>query len=332
MEPAREMEFQKTKRGRENVCVPDNSFSHMLKKHQLTLERADITTFQVNVGLVCNQACKHCHLEAGPHREELMDMETLDQVVAFAEKHRFETIDITGGATELHPYLTDLVDTLAPLSDRVMVRTNLSALQEGDPDRLINAFLRNGVVLVASFPSFNPSQLESQRGKGIFDKSIAALKRLNEAGYGVTADSPELDLVSNPAGAFLPPAQLQAEKRFRTYLEKKWGIFFSHLYTFANVPLGRFRQWLQTTGNLENYLARLRSAFNPCVVKGLMCRTLLSVAWDGFLYDCDFNQAAGLAMGGRRRHISQIEVPPAKGTPIAVADHCFTCTAGSGFT
>jgi radical SAM/Cys-rich protein len=332
MEAARNISFEKAKSIQETSDAPDDSFSQMLKKHQLTLERADTTTLQVNIGLLCNQTCKHCHLEAGPHRDELMDMETLEQVVTFARRHRFETIDITGGATELHPHLTAFLDVLAPLSDRIMVRSNLSALEEGDPDRLIGAFCRHGVVLVASFPSFNPSQLESQRGRGMFAKSISALKRLNNAGYGMMADSLELDLVSNPTGAFLPPAQPQAEKRFRDYLKKKWGLSFSHLYTFANVPLGRFRQWLKATGNLEGYLDRLRSAFNPCVVEGLMCRTLLSVAWDGFVYDCDFNQAVGLPLGGRRHHISEIKGPPEKGVPIAVADHCFTCTAGSGFT
>jgi radical SAM/Cys-rich protein len=185
---------------------------------------------------------------------------------------------------------------------------------------------------VASLPSPNAGQLEAQRGKGIFEKSINALKRLNAAGYGKEGTGLELDLVSNPPGAFLPPEQAQAEERFRILLKNKWDITFNNLFTFANVPLGRFRQWLQTSGNLQNYLERLASSFNPCVVDGLMCRTLVSVDWNGYLYDCDFNLAKGIYMSGRKIHVSEMQGAPEPGTPIAVADHCYTCAAGSGFT
>ncbi len=319
-------------RGSDNETDPSETFVLTLQKHGLKLERGKTATLQINIGLLCNQACKHCHLEAGPDRTEIMDEEVFEQVVDLARGNRFETIDVTGGATELHPDLLSMVERLSPLAGRVMVRSNLSALEENNPQRFIDAFKTFGVIVVASFPSFNPAQLESQRGNGVFEKSIRALRRLNAAGYGKDGTGLELNLVSNPAGAFLPPAQAQAEARFRTCLQEKWGISFNNLFTFANVPLGRFRQWLSRSGNLEAYLDRLRSGFNPCVVEGLMCRTLLSVAWDGYLYDCDFNLAKDLPMAGRKTHISELAGIPRRGAPIAVADHCFTCTAGSGFT
>lgn len=308
------------------------SFRGTLFKHGIRLERGQTTTLQVNVGLLCNQTCKHCHLDAGPWRTELMDKETLDEVVALARRVRFDTIDITGGAPELHPSLIEMVERFAPLGNRLMVRSNLSAVEETMPDRLIEMFGEYKVVVVASLPSLSQTQTESQRGKGVFEKSIKALRRLNAAGYGREANGLELDLVSNPTGAFLPPPQAQVEERFRVHLKKKWGIVFNNLYTFGNTPLGRFRKWLCESGNLDNYLQLLASSFNPCVVKGLMCRTLISVAWDGFVYDCDFNLAKGLPVAGQRTHISEMEGPPSPGTPIAVADHCFTCAAGSGFT
>ena len=330
METATAVEVSETPAGKQQAHT--ETFTLTLNKHGLKLERGETTTLQINVGLLCNQACKHCHLDAGPTRRELMDEETLNTVISFAKRTRFDTVDITGGATELHPDLIYMVERLAPLTGRTMVRSNLSALEEGNPDRFIDVFKAHEVVVVASFPSFNPNQLEAQRGKGMFQKSIDALKRLNEAGYGRGDSGLELNLVSNPAGAFLPPSQAQAEDRFRTHLKQKWNISFNNMFTFANVPLGRFRHWLKATDNLGQYLEKLRSSFNPCVVEGLMCRSLMSVNWDGYVYDCDFNLAKGLSLGGRKTHLSEMEGPPKVGTPVAVADHCYTCTAGSGFT
>jgi radical SAM/Cys-rich protein len=197
---------------------------------------------------------------------------------------------------------------------------------------LIDVFKDHRVVIVASFPSLNEAQAESQRGNGIFSESLTTLSKLNAEGYGRQGSGLEINLVSNPTGAFLPPAQEQMEKRFRHVLEQKWGIVFNSLYNFANVPLGGFRNWLAESGNLENYMVGLASSFNPCAVEGLMCRTLVSVNWDGYLFDCDFNLARGIFMGGRKIHVSEMSGPPEPGTPIAVADHCFTCTAGAGFT
>jgi radical SAM/Cys-rich protein len=308
------------------------SFRRTLFRHGLRLERGHTTTLQMNVGLLCNQACKHCHLDASPRNTELIDDSTFHNVVAFARRGRFQTIDITGGAPELHPKLIYMIETLSPISERLMVRSNLSALEDGNPDHFMDVFTKHRVVVVASFPSPDQTQTEAQRGNGVFEKSIKALKRLNAAGYGRAGSGLELDLVSNPPGAFLPPAQAQAQDRFKALLKKKWGIVFNNLFTFANVPLGRFRRWLHESGNLKNYLERLASSFNPCVVDGLMCRTLISVDWEGYLFDCDFNLAAGLPLAGRKTHVSEMAGRPDPGTPIAVADHCYTCAAGPGFT
>ena len=316
----------------EEKAVTVEPFRQTLSRHGLRLERGQTTTLQINVGLFCNQACRHCHLSAGPGRKENMDLETADQVVDYAQRSSFEVIDITGGAPELNPNLVYLIKRLAPFAPRIMVRTNLSALNDGKRDYLFEIFKGYGVVVVASFPSINEAQSDSQRGSGIFQKSIAALRRLNAEGYGEEGSGLELDLVSNPTGAFLPASQSEAEKRFRKVLKQKWGISFNSLFNFANVPLGRFRQWLSQSGNLEKYIEKLASSFNPCAMEGLMCRSLVSVAWDGYLYDCDFNLARDLYLGGRRIHVSKMSGPPAQGTPIAVADHCYTCTAGAGFT
>jgi radical SAM/Cys-rich protein len=307
-------------------------FRLTLAKHGLELTRGQTNTLQVNTGLLCNQACRHCHLEAGPSRKEVMDAETLNEVVGFAKRGHFQVIDITGGAPELNPNLATMIERLSPLAPRVMLRSNLTALTNGGRNFLMDVCKENRVVIVASFPSLNMSQSEAQRGKGIFDKSIATLRKLNSMGYGRDGSELEIDLVSNPTGAFLPASQAQEEKRFRRELQRRWGIVFNHVYTFANVPLGRFRQWLQHSGNLEKYLHNLASRFNPCAIESLMCRTLICVSWDGYLYDCDFNLARRLYMCGRKIHISEMDGPPTAGTPIAVSDHCYACTAGSGFT
>jgi len=307
-------------------------FRQTLFRHGLNLARGKTTTLQINVGLLCNQSCRHCHLRAGPGRKENMDTETADTVIAYAKRSRFEAIDITGGAPELNPNIVRLVEGLSPQSPKLMFRSNLSALNDGKRGPLMELLKDKRVVIVASFPSLNEAQADSLRGDGIFEKSIDALQKLNGLGYGHEETGLELDLVCNPTGAFLPSPQDQVTKRFREVLLKKWGIVFNNLYAFANVPLGRFRRWLEETGNLESYMGRLASSFNACAVEGLMCRTLVSVSWDGYVYDCDFNLARGLHMGKRKTHVSEMAGPPPEGSPIGVADHCYTCTAGPGFT
>jgi radical SAM/Cys-rich protein len=307
-------------------------FPQTLLRNNMSLERGRTTTLQINVGLLCNQSCHHCHLSAGPARKEMMDSETAEAVISYARRGHFEIIDLTGGAPELNPNIFKLVEELSPLTSRLLVRSNLTALKGGEGDILIDLYKRHGVVLIASFPALQEGQTDSQRGSGIFKDSLEVLRKLNSLGYGQEGTGLELDLVTNPTGAFLSPSQAQTEKRFRQVLQQKWGILFNHLFSLSNVPLGRFRQWLIQSGNLENYLEKLASSFNACALGGVMCKTLISVSWDGILYDCDFNLALGLPWSGEKIHVSEMPGPPNPGSPIAVADHCYACTAGAGFT
>ena len=307
-------------------------FGRALTERGLELTRGETKTLQVNVGLVCNQACRHCHLDAGPGRTEMMGPEVMSETAAYAQRGGFETVDITGGAPELNPHTPELIERLAGTGARIMFRANLTALAEPGREHYFPLLADCRVAVVASFPSLSSGQTDSQRGAGVFDRSIATLQALNRLGYGQNGSGLTLDLVSNPAGAFLPPGQKAAEERFRRQLRQKWGLEFNNLFTFANVPLGRFRDWLQQSDNYESYMARLVDSFNPCALDGVMCRSQVSVAWDGLLYDCDFNIAAGLPLGGRKTHVADIPGAPTTGLPIAVGDHCYTCTAGAGFT
>ncbi len=306
------------------------SFAETLKSHGLELLRQATPTLQVNLGLLCNQRCRHCHLEAGPERREMMDAATVREVARYVRRGGFSTLDITGGAPELNPELPRLIELVRPLVGQVMLRANLTAL--GQNRDLARFLARHRVTIVASLPALNAGQTDAQRGPGVFERCLQTLGMLNQLGYGQKERGLELNLVSNPPGAFLPPDQAQAEKRFRRELARKWKICFDHLFTFANVPLGRFKRWLEDSGNYQAYLDKLEAGFNPCAASQVMCRTLVSVSWDGYLYDCDFNLAAGLPLAGRRLHLSRMDGPPPAGWPIALGEHCFTCTAGSGFT
>jgi radical SAM/Cys-rich protein len=310
----------------------NNTFISTVEQHGLVLNREETKTLQINTGLLCNQVCRHCHLDAGPDRDEIMDLKTVKDVLSYASRCEFDVFDITGGAPELNPHIPFMIKHASSAVPRIMIRSNLSALNDGKRDHLFDLFKDHKVAVVASFPSFNKNQLESQRGKGIFEISIAALKRLNSLGYGDLSSDLELNLISNPTGAFLPSDQSRTEDRFRDVLKKKWGIKFTKLFNFANVPLGRFRKWLIKSGNLDSYINKLASGFNPCAIDGVMCRTLVSVSWDGFMYDCDFNLARGIPLGGQKTHVTDMNESPTPGSPIAVADHCYSCTAGSGFT
>jgi radical SAM/Cys-rich protein len=307
-------------------------FRTTLSEQGLSLVRNVTTTLQINVGLLCNQVCLHCHLEAGPHRGEVMTSETVDELIAYSQRGGFSVADITGGAPELNPHLTRLITGLAPHTKKIMVRSNLTALTDGHQTALMEFFREQRVAVVASFPSLQMGQADTQRGSGVFQASLDALRQLNALGYGRADSGLELDLVSNPSGAFLPPSQVEAEKRFRKELGNRWGLFFNHLYVFANVPLGRYRDWLDRSGNLQRYQEKLASGFNPAALAGVMCRSLVSVSWDGVLYDCDFNLALDLPYSGRKIHVSEMDGPPPAGIPIQAGDHCYACTAGSGFS
>jgi radical SAM/Cys-rich protein len=310
----------------------DLSFSQTLSRHNLNLTRQKTTTLQVNMGLLCNQECRHCHLEAGPYRSEIMSAETAAEVVSFARKGEFQIADITGGAPELNPNLPFLIRKISSSVQKLILRSNLTALTQGDREALIAQLKKYRVGITASLPSLNGSQADSQRGPGTFQKSILTLKTLNALGYGQEDSGLELNLVVNPVGAFIPSSQKQTEEKFRLDLKKKWGVVFNHLYAFANAPLGRFRRWLDQSGNLENYMEKLAGGFNPSAVERVMCRSSISVSWNGFLFDCDFNLSQELYWGGEKTHLSEIPGPLQPGTPIAVSDHCYACTAGAGFT
>ncbi len=312
--------------------TPHNKFEQRLSQEGVALLRDAIHTLQINTGLLCDLKCRHCHLSAGPGRKEVMSLQTMDQVIAYAERNRFATIDITGGAPELIPHIEHLIASLAPLTPRLMLRTNLTALSQPGKDHLLDLFRHHKVALIASFPSTNEGQMIAQRGAGVMDPSLRMLKKINEAGYGIAGSGLELDLVANPSGAFMPTEQEAAERKFKNDLARKWDLHFNNLFIFANMPLGRFADWLKSSGNHDAYTARLQAGFNASTLDGLMCRTLVSVAWDGSLYDCDFNQAANIPLGGKATHISDLDGFPERGTAIAVGEHCFTCTAGSGFT
>jgi radical SAM/Cys-rich protein len=261
-----------------------------------------------------------------------MTEKTVMDVIDLAARFKFAIIDITGGAPEMNPHIETLVRRLAPLTQTLILRSNLTAIAAKKKESFLELLVGNRVTIVASLPSLNEVQTEAQRGINSFAASINTLKKLNRFGYGLSDTDLKLNLVSNPTGAFLPAAQDQVEKRFRRMLAEKWGVSFNELYTFANVPLGRFLFWLQDSGNLENYILKLASNFNQCTLEGLMCRSLISVSWDGYLFDCDFNQSLQLYMDGERKHISELYGLPSPGKTIAVSDHCYTCTAGSGFT
>ncbi len=307
-------------------------FSQALERRHLSLTRTEPSTLQVNTGLLCNLACRHCHLEAGPGRTEVMGAETVGQVIEFAARHPLPVIDITGGAPEMNPHITDLISGLAPLTGRLMLRSNLVAMGADGCGELMALCRRHRVAVVASFPALNEAQAESQRGSGVFSASLEILRRLNSMGYGKAGSGLELHLVSNPAGAFMPAAQRQLEERFHRVLREKWGVEFNNLFAFANVPLGRFRRWLLASGNYGAYMEKLAAAFNPCALNGVMCRSIISVNWDGYLYDCDFNLAMDLPLGGTKVHITELTDLPRPGSGIAVSDHCYACTAGAGFT
>ncbi len=311
---------------------PVEPFAACLARQGLTLTRSQAVTLQVNLGLLCNQSCGHCHHQSGPGHRESMEARTMEEIISYARRGHFQVIDLTGGAPEMNVHLPSMIRRLSTRVPRILLRTNLVALgQRGHAD-LMEICKDHRVVLIASFPALQASALESQRGSGSFLQSITALQKLNAMGYGREGAGLELNLVSNPIDASLPVPQGKLETAFRLALQRDWGITFSHLFCFTNAPLGRFRAWLQEAGLLEDYLQRLAAGFNPSTLEGLGCRSLISVSWEGYLYDCDFNLAAGIPLGMRKIHISQAEGPPEPGSPIAVSDHCYACTAQAGFT
>lgn len=296
------------------------------------LRRGRVTTLQVNVGLRCNLACHHCHVESGPKRTERLGEQGMARVLALlARNPEVTTLDLTGGAPELHEGFRDLVRGARALGREVIDRCNLTVLEEPGQADTAEFLAREGVRVVASLPCYGPDNVDQQRGRGVFARSIRALERLNALGYGRGDGGLRLDLVYNPVGAFLPPDQRTLEADYRARLAADFGIVFDRLLTLTNMPIRRFAHALRREGRLEAYMGLLVNHFDPANLEAVMCRSLVSVGHDGTLYDCDFNQAVGLLPPGPRRTLFDVDdLGELEGAAIATADHCFGCTAGAG--
>lgn len=295
------------------------------------LHATGITVFQINVGKVCNQTCRHCHVDAGPDRRERMSSETADHCLAALARTDIPTVDITGGAPELNPNFRLLVEQSRALGRHVMERCNLTVLCLPSQRDLADFLARHHVEVIASLPSFHASQTDAQRGEGVFEQSIEAIRLLNRRGYGQPESGLVLNLVYNPVGAFLPPTQSAIETRFKNELRRRYNVVFNRLYTIVNMPISRFLEFLLTSGNYEGYMERLANAFNPAAATGVMCRSTLSVGWDGTLYDCDFNQMLDLPVThDAPRHIRDFDPGALSRRRIITSNHCYGCTAGSG--
>jgi radical SAM/Cys-rich protein len=297
------------------------------------LRRSSLETLQVNLGYQCNQSCVHCHVNAGPNRTEMMDKATVQEVLAVLEAHRIKTLDLTGGAPELNAHFRSLVASARELGVRVIDRCNLTILSEPGQEDLAQFLADQGVEVTASLPCYSPANVDRQRGDGVFERSIAGLRSLNALGYGHPGEGRVLNLVYNPQGPVLPPAQGPLEADYKRELWQHFGIRFDHLFVITNMPIQRFGSTLISKGSFEGYMRLLKDAYRPENLQTVMCRTLLSVDWQGNLYDCDFNQMLGMHASITplvRPHLRDLLNTDGVGSPIRVADHCYGCTAGQG--
>lgn len=297
------------------------------------LTRVATRTLQVNLGYRCNQSCLHCHVAAGPKRTEQMTAATIDQVIAVLRHGGLDTLDLTGGAPELNPEFRRLVNAARALGLRVIDRCNLTILEEPGQEGLAEFLAAAGVEIVASLPCYLEENVDGQRGQGVFAASLRGLQRLNALGYGEEGSGLTLNLVYNPTGPFLPPPQQPLEQDYRRMLGERHGVVFSRLLTLTNLPIQRFGSTLLSSGRFDSYMTLLREAYQPANLEHVMCRSLISVDWQGRLYDCDFNQMLGLPLRTTDRprlHISELIGRDLAGNPIVVADHCYGCTAGQG--
>jgi radical SAM/Cys-rich protein len=297
------------------------------------IRRSRVETLQVNVGYKCNQTCVHCHVNAGPTRTEVMDRETVSEVIAFIRTSGVKTLDITGGAPELNPHFRLLVLAARELGVHVMDRCNLTVLEQPGQEDTAQFLADNSVEIVASLPCYLEENVDTQRGKGVFESSIRSLKNLNSLGYGKQDTGLVLNLVYNPQGPSLPPPQEKLEADYRRHLGERYEVVFNRLYVLANMPIQRFGSTLISKGQFEPYMELLKNAYQPQNLESVMCRTLISVDWLGHVYDCDFNQMLGLplALKGRpKTSLRDLLGADLAGNPIVVKDHCYGCTAGQG--
>jgi len=320
----------------DSILSPMNRFADRLATQALQLRRGRTEVLQVNVGKICNLTCVHCHVNAGPTRTEIMTRETIDRVVDWLEPTPISTVDITGGAPEMIPDFRYFITRLRALQPpiRIIDRCNLTILTARGYKELAEFLAQKKVEIVASMPFYSATNVNAQRGEGVFEESVAALRLLNRLGYGIAADLP-LHLVYNPVGASLPPSQEQLESEFKHELGAHFGIVFNKLYAIANLPIARFAAYLRLNNKLEEYMDLLINTFNPATIDGLMCRSTISVGWRGEVYDCDFNQQLSmqwLRCNGERKPVFlwDVELDKIDNREIMTGDHCFGCTAGDG--
>jgi radical SAM/Cys-rich protein len=295
------------------------------------LEARSVEILQINLGKKCNLSCRHCHVEAGPDRTEFMTRETMEACLGILKDNPIGTVDITGGSPEMNPELPWLIEQVSALGRRLMVRSNLVILTEEKYAHFNGIYVKYGIEVVSSMPSYDINKFERQRGEKTFDQVIEAIRKLNQMGYGRPGSGLILNLVHNPVGAYLPGSQSAMEYDYRNRLSGDYGVYFNSLYCLTNCPVGRYLEFLVRTNNYNDYMRALISAFNLSAVDSVMCRTTLSVGWDGSLYDCDFNQMLNLPVNhGVPDHVKIFDMEQLKSRQIVVGNHCFSCTAGAG--
>jgi radical SAM/Cys-rich protein len=299
---------------------------------QFPLKAKKLEILQINLGYMCNQVCAHCHVDAGPDRKEIMTRETMQQCLDVIAQTGAHTLDLTGGAPEMNPDFRWFVEaaSAAGIKDFI-VRSNLTIIRANKKYHdLPEFFAKYGIHVVSSMPHYTKGKTDKQRGDGVFNASIEALKMLNKVGYGMPGSDLKLDLVYNPSGAYLPGDQAALEKDFKKALDTDFGIQFNALFAITNLPISRFLDYLVASGNYEDYMYALVDAYNPVAVAGVMCTNTLSVSWDGYLYDCDFNQMLGLKVASKARHIKDYDTSLLEGREVVISQHCYGCTAGDG--
>ncbi len=309
-----------------------SSFQERLESIGLyPLKPTGVDIFQVNMGKMCNQVCKHCHVDAGPDRKEIMTRETMAQCIDALTGTDIKTVDLTGGAPEMNPDFRWFVEQLSAIGKSIIVRCNLTIIVANPKyNDLPEFYKQHKVNVVSSLPYFSSKRTDAQRGTGVFDQSIRALRLLNEVGYGRPDGELKLDLVYNPSGAFLPGDQMDLEKQFKDKLKSGYDIDFNNLFSITNLPVSRFLDYLINSGNYQEYMTELANAFNASAATGVMCRNTLSVGWDGYLYDCDFNQMLEMKLDHPNQHISEFDIESLNKRTIKINQHCYGCTAGSG--
>ena len=308
-------------------------FQNKLKQSGLyPLRPTGIETFQVNLGKMCNQTCTHCHVDAGPDRTEIMTKGTMQQCLDVLKNNpSLKTIDLTGGAPEMNPGFRWFVEEIKKLDRHIIVRCNLTIILANKKYLDLPEFFKeNHIEVISSLPCYTKDNTDRQRGNHVFEKSIKALQMLNEIGYGKEESGLILNLVYNPAGAFLPPSQQALEKEYKEVLMKEFGVVFNHLFTITNLPINRYLDYLLISGNYEKYMEKLVDAYNPVAAANVMCRSTISIGWDGYIYDCDFNQMLEMKVGTKSKHISAFNLDELNARNILTGQHCYGCTAGAG--